>query len=358
MAPTLKPEQVILVVSPKMKKQAGFLTKVLTESGIRVVTQPLSDEHDYRLMESELLELASALEADEVTLNVTGGTKLMSLAAQKVAEVSEWKLFYVDVDTDRVIWLHRDAPPAQALTEQLRLRQYLQGYGFSLPHAPQGMQVTPARQQLIDTLLRQIGSLEAPLSQLNWLAQIAEDKKCLNEDMNERQREPRSLEALLRHFEEAGCLKVERDCIQFCSEEDRDFVKGGWLEAHVFRSVVSLNKAKALGIRESAANLEVCNDQGVKNELDVAFMARNRLFVIECKTARMDKPEAPKANDTLFKLAEIGQRIGGLGTHRMLASYRALGNSERMLAKALGIELVCGTELLHLDEKIKAWVRV
>ena len=114
--------------------------------------------------------------------------------------------------------------------------------------------------------------------------------------------------------------------------------------------------SKEVGIRDNATNLVLFDSDNVKSELDIAFMARNRLFVIECKTARMDKPTAPKANDTLFKLAENSKRIGGLGTRNMLTSYRSLRDSEKKLARALGIELVCGTDLLRLNEKLRHWI--
>ncbi|MHB1765197.1 MAG: Card1-like endonuclease domain-containing protein [Gammaproteobacteria bacterium] len=62
--------------------------------------------------------------------------------------------------------------------------------------------------------------------------------------------------------------------------------------------------------------------------MDVAFLALNRLFVIWCKAARMGNPEAPKANDTLYKFSEIKNPVGGLGTRGLLASYRALRGAE------------------------------
>jgi len=83
----------------------------------------------------------------------------------------------------------------------------------------------------------------------------------------------------------------------------------------------------------------------------------NRLFVVECKTARMDGGVHPKANDALFKLGEVCRRIGGLGTRGMLASYRPVRDAERRLANALGIELVCGPELDRLRERMVAWTR-
>lgn len=354
--PKLKPEKVILVVSAKMRRQADHLASVLKNNGIVVEQFPLEDEHNYEQNENALLELASRLELDEVSLNITGGTKLMSVAAQAVASASDWPMFYVDADTDRVSWLHPKGIASHTLTEQLRLRHYLQGYGFKLVDKPQRSQATPHQQTLTDTLLRQIGSLEGPLSTLNWLAQQAEIKRRLVTDLDNHQQSNLGLEALLRNFSDAGSLTVKNNQIHFASEADRDFVKGGWLELCVMQSIHALTGR--LGIRDKAVGLEVVDESGVMNELDLAFMARNRLFVIECKTARMDRPEAPKANDTLFKLAENCRRLGGVGAKGMLISYRSLRDPERNLARALNIEVVCGTDINRLGERLTTWVGV
>ena len=45
-----------------------------------------------------------------MALNVTGGNKLMALAAQAVAQAAGWPAFYVDVDTDQIIWLDKTRP--------------------------------------------------------------------------------------------------------------------------------------------------------------------------------------------------------------------------------------------------------
>lgn len=353
--PELKPEKVVLVVSGPMRNQAENLAKVLKQNGIAVNTQHLSNEHHFNTTEGELCELADSLSGDDVTLNITGGTKLMSVAAQSVASACGWRMFYVDVDTDQAIWLGRDQPAPQPLKEQLRLRHYLQGYGFAFADAPGRPQPNAAQQTLMSELTLQIGTFEPPLSQLNWLAQQSEDRKQLSVIMNAQQQDSRSLESLTLKFANAGALTVQGNTIHFSSKEHRDFVKGGWLELLVFHEVEKLRTT--LGIRDCAANLAVTDNGDVKNELDVAFMARNRLFVIECKTARMDKPESSKANDTLFKLAGNCRRIGGLGTRGMLVSYRALDEAEKRLAGALNIALVCGAEIQRLQEKLKVWVQ-
>jgi hypothetical protein len=351
--PALRPREVVLMVSGKMRARADALEAVLREAGVGVSRVELADEHDYARLEAALLEVASARDGQSIALNVTGGTKLMALAAQAVAVAASWAVFYVDVDTDEVIWL---APTAhrQPLQRQLRLRHYLGGYGFGLDEGIERPRREPRHDDLLRTLITQVGSLEQPLGQLNWLAQQAEERRSLRATLSEQQADSLGLATLLRNFQDAGALAVEGTTLTFASESERDFVKGGWLERHVFQTVDDLGRE--LELRDKAANLVVRDANGVKNELDIAFLARNRLFVIECKTARMDRPEAPKANDSLFKLTEICRRVGGLGTRGLLVSYRGLRDEERRLADALRIELAAGGELARLKDRIRSWV--
>lgn len=351
--PVLKPAEAVLMVSGKMRARADALEAVLREAGVKTERVNLMDEHDFSGLEKALLEVAATRQGQSIALNVTGGTKLMALAAQSVAQAADWSVFYVDIDTDEVIWLGKE-PRRQRLSEQLRLRHYLRGYGFRLDGDAQRVTSLVRHAGLVQTLVTQVGSLEAPLGQINWLGQESEDKKTLQVRLTAQQADSRGLDTLLRHFAEAGILAMESDRLTFATEADRAFAKGGWLEHYVFERVNAISGA--VSIRDKAANLVVIDGEGVKNELDVAFMARNRLFVIECKTARMDKPEAPKANDTLFKLSEICRRVGGLGTSGMLASYRPLRDEEKRLARALGVELVCGAELARFDERLQRWV--
>ena len=361
--PTLKPAKIVLVVTAKMQRQAAHLTAVLKENAIQAELLQLSNEQDFHQTENELIELAARLEEHTVTLNITGGTKLMSVAAQSVAQASGWRMFYVDADTDRAIWLGQGKTSPHPLQEQLKLRHYLRSYGFELTSKHNRSQASAAQQRLTQTLVEQVGSLEASISVLNALAQDAENRRSLGVPMNDWQRDSRSLDVLLRYFEDAAALSVQGDRIQFASEAARDFVKGGWLELHAIQAVHQVTGS--LGIRDKAMGLEVQDvTTQTRNELDIAFMARNRLFVMECKTARIDRPQGqgdrtapPKANDTLFKLAENCRRIGGLGTRGMLVSYRKLQPPEMTLAEALGIKVVAGSDIARLPEKLKHWVQ-
>jgi hypothetical protein len=350
--PALKPREAVLLVSQKMTHRAQALQAVLKESGIQTQTVPLPDEHNLAALESVLIDVATQHEGQSIALNVTGGNKLMALSAQAVAQAAGWPAFYVDVDTDQIIWLDKTRP-TQALTQQLRLRHYLRGYGFTLAEGIERPQPNAVWQTLLQDLIINVGSLEEAIGQLNHLSQEAQ--KTLRVSLTPRQRDHPGLDALLRKFEQAQVLKRQGDLIIFSTETARSFANGGWIEHHVYQSVCLVTGD--LAIRDKAANLQVLGESGQPNEIDVAFMARNRLFMVECKTARMNHADDLKANDTLYKLAENCRRIGGLGTRGMLATYRPLRESEQRLAKALNIDIVAGRDLARMGERLKQWVK-
>ena len=350
--PAMKPREAVLLVSKKMVLRAKALQAVLVEVGIKTETVTLPDEHSMAALENILMDIAIQRTGQSIALNVTGGNKLMALAAQAVAQTAGWPTFYVDVDTDQIIWLDKTRP-AQTLSQQLRLRHYLLGYGYTLSEGIERPQPNAAWQTLLQDLVLNVGSLEEPIGQLNHLSQEA--RKTLRVTLSPRQRDSLGLDALLRKFEIAQVLKRQGEHLIFDSETARSFANGGWIEHYVYQTVCQVTGE--LTIRDKAANLQVQDPSRQPNEIDVAFLARNRLFMIECKTARMDNPDDLKANDTLYKLSENCRRIGGLGTRGMLATYRPLRDSELRLASALNIEVVAGASLARLGEKLKKWVR-
>ncbi len=355
MDPELKPEKVILVISPKMQTSAKNLTAVLENSGIKVRTHQLRDEHDYQSMCEEMLELATELEGHEVYLNLTGGTKLMSLASQEAAGVGDWKRFYVDLDTDQVIGLEKDAPRPRKLAEKLRLRHYLRSYGFETVSSSK-TQPTSAEAALIADFCKNTKTWQASVSKLNFAAQNANKQGKFNATQQLAQHD---FAFLIEQCEKVGWLKRVGSDIYF---NDRQRCNGGWLELYAMNVIHKLHGG--LGIQDSGTSIEVLDlNSNTKNELDVAFIYRNRLYIIECKTSRLDKKEdsegvlESKANDALFKLASHCRRIGGAGARGMFLSYRKLSEHEHNLAHALNIEVVQENKLAELESRIKRWVQ-
>lgn len=348
----LRPQRAILVTSAAMRSRAEALGAVLREMGIQVERFGLRNEHDPQATSEDLLELAARLGSADVHLNLTGGTKLMALSASSVAEAAGWARFYVDVDTDHVVWLGQLGPPARSLRQAIRLRHYLGAYGISIERQAERQPASPQQQAFIEQALLYYDRSQQAIALLNGALQRAEDARQLVVELTALEQDSRSLAQLIAVAQQGGLAKLDGTHLKLADEACRDFLKGGWLEQHVFDTVACLSGE--LGVRDRAMQLTVAHG-GVRSELDVAFLYRNRLHVIECKTANLRFDDGARANDALFKLAENARRLGGIGTRGMLVSYRPLREAELKLAGVLQIEVVHGRDSIQLRRKLLHW---
>lgn len=71
---------------------------------------------------------------EEVWLNLTGGTKIMSLAAMQSAYGTGITLLYTAMESDEFIFLHSDGSEShrEAIQVDVSVHQYLQAYGFEV----------------------------------------------------------------------------------------------------------------------------------------------------------------------------------------------------------------------------------
>ena len=94
-----RPKTVLLMVTEKMAKQADCFQEVLKTQGIHNVHQiALSDSYDLDSIKNQTMDLLEQQDLldqwDKVAVNITGGTKLMSLATYLVFEGLGGKCFY------------------------------------------------------------------------------------------------------------------------------------------------------------------------------------------------------------------------------------------------------------------------
>ena len=134
----------------------------------------------------------------------------------------------------------------------------------------------------------------------------------------------------------------------------------GWLEQYVYSLVQELKREHPI-IQDIGRGLEVSREGSrgpIRNELDVAFLADNRLHVIECKTRRFDE-EATAGGagaEALYKLDALSNLFGGFRARSMLVSYQPLSHHVLDRAGDYGILTCAGGELHRLKEKLAAWL--
>lgn len=350
----LRPQRVVLLVTDAMRDRAEWMTNVLKQRGLSVTTVRVADPWQIQASAAAIRNTLTPI-ADEgqLVVNLTGGTKTMTIAAQMAASERRWPQFYVRHDTGEALWIDA-ARPTVRLDASVGLREYLMLHGYELISGEDVGGRAPAAPALTRELIKEATSFATSLGYLNSLAYRAAQQGGLSTDM---ERSTVGHDALLRQFEEAGLLSVNGTRLQFASEAARTYCNGGWLEEHVAGELHALRGE--LELDELMCNVKVRSlDNREKgnagsNEIDVAFMRRNRLYLIECKTMRLDASGA--AAPALYKLDSL-HRLGGRTTACLFASYRKLEPGEWQRARDLGVEAVVGTQLRDLRGHLQKWV--
>lgn len=353
---TLKPKQVVMVTSPDMQRQADYLGQVMKRRGIAVERLDIADAYDFAGIEDTFLGWLAAHDGEDVALNVTGGTKLMAMAAQSVFASSGKPIFYVNAESDAVIFLGR-RDLSRHLDAKVKLRDYLEAHGYRLGAKPSRPEIRAELRDLTDRLIDRVERAGGALGQLNWLAKEAAGS-LRTPPLDDRQRDSIALHDIIDLFAEAKVLKEVKDCLVFPDEAARNFANGGWLEFHIHRSLADL--APTANISDHALNLEVIAPDGkTKNELDAAFLQGNRLHIVEAKASNLAATGASgdgKATEAVYKLEAL-LKLGGLRTRAMLVDYRGkLTDADKSRASASRIRVVSAGKIKQLKGELRQWI--
>ena len=363
-----RPKKVVLACSAQMKSAAAALRAVIQTkaSGMVVETLELPNAYDYGALSDAFLSYLAEHESFNIALNVTGGTKLMAVAAQEAFREAKKPVFYVNVETDEVL-LIGEKSTSQPLRTKLKVHEMLRAHGYSVTQQEQP-QITRELRDLTARLVDRVSSAGRALGALNALARTARDNN-LRVELN-RDQSSLALGDIVALFADAGLLRQQGDMLIFKDEEARFFANGGWLEAHVYEALQSLRAQfegltdVAMGVRVAFGGQDPRSGGKVKdkNEIDVAFLYRNTLHLIECKTANLaqgGKGDDNKATEALYKMESL-LKLGGLRTRGMVVDYRgqlASSEADRQRAKESHIEIVSGAQLKDLKGVIsRLWL--
>lgn len=346
------PQQVVLLTSQKMKQQADWLQQVLQQRQIQSEILSLDDPYDCDHVKQRVESLLERKDLGKLALNVTAGTKIMSLAAYEVFRERGLPIFYVHPHKDFLIPLIPAGAPRD-LPDQLKLEEFFQVHGYQVTSLRRKT-IVRTRQQLGERLVDNVKLFSPALGSLNYLAGTAENRSTLQSDrIVKRIWETDGFKLLVDLLVDEGLLRVENDHFVFASEEDRFFVNGGWLEEYLFSRIDRLrNRFK---IQDSAMSVQVESASGTKNEIDVAILHNNRLFLIECKTRKF-RGNHGAGSKALYRMDSL-KIMGGITAQAMLASYRRLTTSHHRRAEDLQIDLVVGDELLNIEQRLEEWLR-
>lgn len=354
-----RPQQVIMLVSPDMEKRADCLEQIYRPRGVSVIRWPIADAWDIEHIRERVMALLSEYEQYDILLNATGGTKPMSIAAYEVFRAFDKPIFYVHPEQDRLIWMHPDNRPSVELADRIKLKAFLQAYGVDRVDETHQGGVPQNLRDLSSELIAHIEVFAKSLGRLNYFAALADNPQLRTPDLGQELNGDHAFWKIVDLFEHAGLLHRAGKQLAFVDENARFIANGGWLELHAYACCLNLKKSH--GLQDVGRGIEVTRRHGknsVKNEMDVAFLKDNRLYLLECKTKRIkgDGADYDEGAEILYKLDSLRDLLGGLQAKAMLVSFNPLKPQHRNRARELKIECCCHQELQSLESKIAEWL--
>ena len=224
----------MLLVTDQMKEKVNWLQNVIQPTGIKVRQEPFSATGDFDAMQQQLEELLKQYpDKNSIALNVTGGTKWMAITAQEVFRFADRPVFYVDIESDQILFLGQNQTP-QKINAKIRLENYIKAYGYQITEERSNTKgLTQNERELCQQLVANVGEWGGAIGQLNRLAYEAEESKSLSVPLSILANKDFHLDKLLRECKNSGLLINDGKLITFTNEASRFFANGGWLEDYI-----------------------------------------------------------------------------------------------------------------------------
>ncbi len=335
---SIRPDEVVLCATDGMCRNAEILAEYFKRHKIRTRHWELGSAYDFAALQDKFLNLAAEFSGrkSETGVNLTGGTKLMTIAAQQVFW-QDFPCFYINPERNTIQCITEDGVPEYPIAGHLKISDFFAIHGYRVVSLKR-KEATEKTERLCRTLFGECSRYSDSLRTLNYLAGKTGKTLSARNDVPEKSWE------LLKLFQDHGAIRYYDDKkIKFADEESRLFCRGVWLEDWVGRELRELNRRVKL--QDYASSIVIESESNTSNEIDAAFLYNNRLYLIECKTAGLD--EDAKSAPPLYKLDSLHLRPG-IFTGMILASYLPLDSYGKLRAADLGVKVVEMGTLLGL----------
>jgi hypothetical protein len=338
-------KELVLFVTEQIKNKgtAKNIGDTLKIRGIAVKHVDLIDTEWNAIQETLEKELKSSPHK-KMAFNANGGTKPMTLAAFEYCYQSDIPVFYVNGNKLAWLYTNNDTSLVPLVIEQsLSIDSYLQSHGYKILEKETQLNSAALKEMVARWVSQSDKSLVSALNHITARGSEHKLRIALN-DYEKAYDAP--VHDLLEDLESNHLLAIEDDSVVFVSEEARFFANGGWYELHLLKLLEHINaqyfegKGKVLSsfTLQPRQHLKII-DKKLKNEIDVAYILNNRLYLFECKTANLSKKQG-RADEAIYKLGAILKDIGGVNAKGIIVSYHKIAKQDKERAELLNITLM------------------
>jgi hypothetical protein len=355
-----QPQRVFFVSTHEEDASRVMLETVLREHGITCEEPVYVDAYDPAHIAQTCVAMRKRFQEEQLIVNLTGGTKVMSLAAYRVFSQIPCEIIYTDTPNSRLLILHPEGREPEPLRVDLDIFTYLRANGHftsTRPQPPWGERsnLSAFLGQNIMTLSPFLWALRGRIGQSADLHARLSFMLKQGKGFSSLRGRPLSgltpeTSQLLERGKAAGLIhrfKTLDNGVELTLSDSaaRAYFCGGWLEEYVegvTRAEGFDQVARGVSLRWNAQSTTE------KDELDVVVLHRYRLHVLSCKTGAY--------KDHIYELESLSRRAGGLFASAALVisdERRSVTPALRTRLNDLRIRLWAAEDLPQLTDRMR-----
>jgi len=394
-----KPKKVVILTTNEMNGMADRLESCIAKINPKCKVEILRDMPDSLLNsildygKQTLEHLKAHYPEDAITLNSTGGNKLMFIGLINATQEIYDDIIYVDTAHSRIEFLPKDNQQKQPelMPSVLKVRQYLNAQGFDvksiLSESPSAIYGINKRSEVTMILAKNAvefdtyGLIAELNKKMNGVLEYDAKNDCNKlikhettlsfkcphgKDVSKFNEILSKWKALLAHGQRLNIFTWDdaQSTLGWSDVRTAEYLSGIWLEEYVYLVANSIGLTD-LAISVKAKN-KANNSNAKGNEYDVLMMHNNRMLVIECKTVNFkstfqqnegEKSNRTKANDIAYKFSSLSDKLIGLFGESWLVSSSP-ANVIQDKAKDLGFRVIDPGQLAKIGEFIAKWANL
>lgn len=332
----IRPDYLVLVITDRMKKKLPLFLDALAAGGLdyyrKYSVTEIKKENSFDEIRMSLTAAHASDPDREWILNITGGTKPMSIGAYMFAREHGFRALYI-VENDQQNAIDLTGGKALSLAGQhVTTAEFLAGYGYKIlnPRALERQNQQARDLMGLSALLtahHDDRDLSNCLGRLQGMKGNANGNAWEKEKYNQYDKKglvlSRDDPVFLRNSvirkeiaQKFGLSEERENLIGHLDKKAAEFLTGKWLEYFVF-GLLSPLEPEYVRCLQSGLSFGHSGD-GENNELDVSFMTERKLCMIECKTGSQGYD--PKGDQVIYKTEAIKDGIRALRATAFIAT--------------------------------------
>ena len=353
-----KPDTVLFITTKDMEKKKK--TQAIIDT---LKTLGHCDDQEYQqieVLEDSILDchlkietILQKMDVDELTINLTGGTKIMSIAAYELFKDYGSKMIYIPISKNEFITPFPKKAHTRPETLSLRLSviQYLTAYGLNTTTKPEKLERYKSEALKRRHLSEWIGmNYERVKSLLVWLGGNLREYRDKTEYTFQGDFKNPAVEEI-DLIGQLGLMRSGDGLSKRMTRSEIRYITGGWLEEFCF---CKLHRYLGNGIDNIQLGLTLKNTkEGTENEFDVMFTKDNALYLVECKTLDQHNLDY---KDVLYKIGalqnDFGLRVKSfwVTTSPLILKHDELKPAVRARAEQFKTTIVPPQDVINFDK--------